>query len=131
MSPGAAIGAALAAALRARPEFAEVAVFDAPPVRAAPPYAVVGEAELSDWSTKSWTGRKGAVAVTLHDAGERPARLRALAGAVAEAGEALGGEIGGGWRAVTLRLSRERIARSEGRWRAVSEFAVRIYRADS
>lgn len=131
MSAGAWIQAAVAEALRSRAEFADLAVFDAPPVRSATPYAVVGEAELVDWSTKDWTGRSGRIAVTLHDAGERPVRVRALIGAVAETIEALSGDLGAGWRATGFRLVRERLAlTASSRWTATSEFAVRVYRVE-
>ena len=131
MSAGAAIQAAVVAALRARVEFAEVAVFDAVPVRVAVPYALVADPELADWSTKDWTGRSGKVAVTLHGTGERPMRVRALMGAVAETVEALAGELGAGWRSTGFRLARERLARTAAeRWTATSEFAVRIYRVE-
>lgn len=132
MSAGAAVQAAVVAALKARDEFAGVAVFDAPPVRAAVPFIVVDPPELKDASVKELTGRGGSIAVVLHDAGERPVRLRALVGVVAEAVEAVSGELGGGWRATGFRLARERVARASvrDRWMAMSEFAVRVWRVD-
>ena len=141
MSPGMLIQAAVAEALKSRAEFAEMAVFDAAPVRSAFPYAVVDEAELIDWSAKDWTGRQGRIAVVLHDAGERPARVRAMLGVVAEVVEAVSGDLGAGWRATGFRLARERVARGsvgkpgrdgrdEVKWLAVSEFAVRVYRVE-
>ena len=132
MSAAASIQAAVVAALRARAEFAEVAVFDAPPVRAAAPYVVVDPPELRDVSAKGLVGRSGTIGVVLHDAGERPVRLRELVGAVAEALEAVSGELGGGWRAIGFVLTRERVARAavRDRWIAMSEFAVRVWRVD-
>jgi hypothetical protein len=107
----------------------EIAVFDAPPVRAARPYAVVDEAVLGNWGTKDLAGREGVLAVLLHDAGERPVRLRALAGTVEEAIEAMPRDLGEGWRVVTLVLARSRIVREgDGRWMATSEWRVRILR---
>jgi hypothetical protein len=132
VSAGAAVQAAVIAALKARNEFAGVAVFDAPPVRAAVPYAVVDPPELRDVSAKGLTGRGGSIGVVLHDAGERPGRLRELVGVVAEVVEALSGELGGGWRATAVVLARERVARAavRDRWMAMSEFAVRVWRVD-
>ena len=102
-------------------------VFDAPPVRAAFPHAVIEEAVLADWSTKDMAGREGRVAVSLRDGGERPARLRVLAGAVAEAVEAMPRELGEGWRVASLVFVRSRIVREgELRWVAVSEWRVRV-----
>lgn len=107
----------------------EVAVFDAPPVRAARPYAVIEEASLGNWGTKDLAGREGVLAVTLYDGGERPVRLRALAGEVEAAIETMLRDLGEGWRVVTLVLARSRIVREgESRWMAMSEWRVRILR---
>lgn len=125
MSVQALLSAAMAEALSGL----EVAVFDAPPVRAARPYAVIEEAVLSDWSTKDMAGREGRLAVTLSDGGERPVRLRALAGEIEDAIDAMSGDLGEGWRVVTLMLARSRIVREgESRWMAMSEWRVRILR---
>lgn len=106
------------------------AVFDAAPARAAPPYAVVGDPVLIDWSGAGVTGREGRLTVTLWDAGEVPARLRALLEAAEAAVLAMGPELGGGWRVASLLLVRSRVARAGGdRWTGVSEFRVRMYRA--
>ena len=102
-------------------------VFDAPPVRAALPYAVVGEAMLGDWGTKDMAGREAHVAVLLHDGGERPARLRLLAGEVEIAIEAMPRDLGDGWRIVSLTFVRSRIVPDgAGRWIASSEYRVRM-----
>lgn len=127
MSVQALLQAALVAALEAKLD--GVAVFDAPPVRVGGPYAVVEESVLSDWSTKDSAGRQGRIAVTLHDRGERPVRLRGLVGAAEDAIVDMPGDIGGGWRLIGPVLARSRIARGEGdRWWAMSEFQVRMLR---
>lgn len=135
MSAAAVVQAAVVAAVRRDPELGVLtAVFDAPPVRAALPYAVIDDPVLGLWGAKDLAGREGRVAVVLHDAGERPVRLRALFGAVELRVEALAGELGDGWRIAGVRLQRSRIVRGpgaaggEGRWIAASEFAVRVYR---
>ncbi|MEP9359321.1 DUF3168 domain-containing protein [Sphingomonas sp. KR3-1] len=120
-----------AALVEALAGLAVTAVFDAPPVRAARPYALVEEAWLADWGTKDMAGREGRFAVTLFDAGERPARLRALCGEVEAAIEAMPRAIGEGWAIASLVLLRSRIAREgEGRWTATSEFRVRMLRSE-
>lgn len=107
-----------------------IAVFDAPPVRRALPFAVAEEPVLADWSTKSWTGREGRLAIAIADGGERPTRLRDLSETAERAIEGMAGEIGEGWRIVAVRLVRGRLVRDgESRWRATSEFAVRLYRS--
>jgi len=101
-------------------------VFDAPPVRCALPYAVVEEAVLADWSTKDMDGREGRLAVSLYDGGERPVRLRVLAGAAEDAVGAMPREIGEGWRVASLVFVRSRIVREGVRWVAVGEWRVRM-----
>ena len=124
MSPREALQGAVVQAL----EGAGVRAFDAPPVRAALPHAVVEEANLRDWSATTWEGREGSLAVTFHDAGERPVRLRAAMEAGEAAVAATGPALGGGWRVVQLRLQRSRIVRRGERWLGTSEFLVRMYR---
>lgn len=123
--PGGALQAALVAAVEGT-----LTTFDAPPVRAALPHAVVEDAVLARWGGAGIDGREGRVRIVLHDAGERPVRLRALAAQAEGAVAALSGEIGAGWRVVALRLVRVRIVKSGGRdrWTATSEFAVKLYR---
>lgn len=131
MSVQALLSAAVVAALRDHAGVADVVtgVFDAPPVRAARPYAVVEDATLGDWGTKDMAGRDGRLAVLLYDSGERPLRLRALAGEAEAAIDAMARDLGEGWRVVTLVLARSRIVREgEGRWAAMSEWRVRLLR---
>lgn len=125
VSPGTALQGALVAAVGA-----VVTAFDAPPVRAALPHAVIEDAVLARWGGAGIDGREGRVRIVLHDAGERPVRLRALAGEAERAVAALSGAIGGGWRVVALRLVRSRVVKSGGgdRWTATGEFAVKLYR---
>lgn len=131
MSAQARLQAALTAALGEHaPLGALTGVFDAPPVRAALPYAVVGEAVLSDWGTKDAIGREARIAVLLHDGGERPARLRLLAGATETAIEAMPRDLGEGWRIASLAFVRSRIVpNGAGRWIASSEYRVRMLRS--
>ncbi|HXH17035.1 MAG TPA: DUF3168 domain-containing protein [Sphingomonas sp.] len=125
MSARVVLQAALVARLNA---VLAVSVFDAPPVRGGLPYAVVDEPVLSDWSTKSWSGREGRVLLTLFDGGERPVRLRALLAAAEEGLDALDPDLGEGWRAARLALVRSRVLRVGDRWRGTAEFLVRMYR---
>ena len=131
MSAGALLQAAAMTRLRASPALAAIGVFDAPPVRAALPYAVVDEPLTTDWSTKSWSGCEARLATAIFDGGERPQRLRALSAAAEEALLSLGGELGpdaeGTWRLAGIVLVRSRIVRGTERWRADVEVRVRLY----
>ena len=123
MSVQAILQAAMAAALEG---LDVTGVFEAPPVRGAPPYAVVEEAVLADWGTKDMAGREGRLAVSIHDGGERPVRLRVLAGAAEDAVGAMPRDLGEGWRVASLVFVRSRIVRDGVRWVAVSEWRVRM-----
>lgn len=128
MSAREALVAAVCACLRERLD--GCAVFDAPPVRAAVPYAVVDEPVMAPWGTKSWTGHEVRVAVGIWDEGERPVRLRGLLGAVEAAVVELPPDLGDGWRVVRVELARSRIGRGPGeRWVARAAFGVRVWRA--
>lgn len=120
-----------AVAARLATSVSGVRVLDAPPGRIGGPYAVVDDPVLTDWSTKSWTGREGRLAVLLYDGGERPVRLRAACDAV-ETALADPPVLSGGWRIVRLGFVRSRLARiATDRWSAVVEFQVRVMREDS
>jgi hypothetical protein len=124
MSARAALQAAVVAALKG----AGVVAFDAPPVRAALPHAVVEEAVLADWSTTTWEGREGRLSIRFLDAGERPVRVRAAIDTGEAAVAAMAAAIGEGWRVVQLRVVRSRLVRSGERWVGTSEFLVRMWR---
>jgi hypothetical protein len=122
---------ALVAAIVARLEatFSGAAVFDAPPMRMAHPYAVVEEPVLADWSSKSWRGHEARIAVTIRDEGERPVRLRALLAQAEEAVAGLPRTLDGGWRTASVTPLRSRLVRSGGRgWLGQAEFTVRLWR---
>ncbi|MEG8014536.1 tail completion protein gp17 [Sphingomonas sp. 22R3R2A-7] len=127
MSAGAVLQAGVVARLA---DVLDCAVFDAPPVRAAIPHAVVEDPVLGDWSSVTWRGREGRLVVTLHDGGERPVRLRAALGAAEAAVEGLDPLLSDGWRLVRAQLVRSRVLRVGERWRGTSEFLVRMYRED-
>lgn len=127
MSAGAVLQAGVVARLA---DVLDCAVFDAPPVRAPIPHAVVEDPVLGDWSTTTWRGREGRLVVSLHDGGERPVRLRAALGAAEAAVEGLDPLLSDGWRLVRAQLVRSRVLRVGERWRGTSEFLVRMYRED-
>lgn len=132
MSAAVVLAEAIRVALSAHSPLAEglAGIFDAPPVRAATPHAVIGEALLSDWGTKDMPGREARVVVALHDAGESPARVRRLSGEVEVAMAGLPRVIGSGWELASRVLLRARIERKgEGRWIATSEWRLRMLKS--
>jgi hypothetical protein len=128
MSAGEVLGGAVLAVL----EGLGVSVFDAPPVRGAVPYAVVGEAECRAIDAVGLTARQARIAVELVDGGERPVRLRALQGEAEERVLGLRGELGEGWRLVAIALARSRVTRAgDTRWRGTAEFLAVLHRLNS
>jgi hypothetical protein len=121
MSAGAALQAALAAAIGAVGEL--TGVFDGPPARAAYPYAAIDASTESDWGHKSGAGREVLVAVTLWD--DQPARLQVLSDAV-EA-KVLTTSVAAGWQLVSLNLIRRRTIRDvAGPWATAVDFRARM-----
>lgn len=104
-------------------------VYDGPPLRASPPYAIVAIGPETDWGHKSGAGREIRLSVTLKDEGESPARLRRLLGQVEHAFADL--QAPAGWSIVTLRHLRSRIVAdargsAERAWAGVAEFRARL-----
>lgn len=129
MSGGAALVAAVLARLQAD-DLAPLTVFDAPPVRAALPYAVIEEPQLGAADAAGVAGRIGTLAISFWDAGERPVRLRGNVTLVEQLIEQLPGTLADGWRIGGLVLARSRLARTKDGWLARSEWAVRIFRVN-
>jgi len=127
-APGAVLQAGLVTGIAAT----GIAAFDAPPVRAALPHAVVEPPLLRRCDAVGCEGAEGRVTVTVHDAGERPTRLWQLVGGVEAALAATMPELTGGWRLVVVELGTARMRRGGGegalRWTAAVEMRVRMYR---
>jgi hypothetical protein len=124
MSAGAALQAALAAALAAEGRL--TGIYDGPPARATFPYAVIDAGSESDWSHKNGEGREVLVALTLWD--EEPARLAELADAVERMAVAAGNVEG--WQLVSMGLIRRRTVRDvAGPWAAAIDFRARLLAA--
>ena len=101
-------------------------VYLAPPVKATPPYAELGDLLSGDWSVKDRAGRELRLMVSVRDAAERNARVQALAGAVGAAIEALPRDLAG-WRVASVVLVRSRVRGGPpGRWAAMVEYRVRV-----
>lgn len=127
MSAEAVLHAAIVATLREAAVGGAVnGVFEGPAVQATPPFAEVQPGIAIDWSTKDWAGRELRPAVVVRDAGETPARVQAIAGAMGAAVEGMARELDG-WRIVSVRFVRSRMLReAAGRWAVSVEFRVRM-----
>lgn len=130
MSAEVAVRAAVIAALRADGALMDEVngLYDGEPGRAAAPLAFVGECLGADWGGKDVEGREVRLTIGLVVADEGPGRL---AGMMARVDPAIGvAEAVGGWRIVSARLLRSRVARGGGStgWRAVVDYRMRAVR---
>lgn len=125
-----AVQAAAVAALAAAPGLAALTgVYDGPPQRAAFPYLSIGSALVSDWSTKTESGREVRFAVTVWDEGEEARRLHELMGAAEAALLALPRDLDG-WRIASNVFLRSLVVRDPaGPWAGLVEHRVRILEA--
>ena len=126
MSAGATVRAAALAALRDDPAIVVNRVIDGAQARGTPPYVLLREVIAIDWGTKDRAGRELRVGVTVRDAGETPARVEALAGAVEAALLAMPRDLDG-WRVASLVPVRCAVlAEGEGRWAALIDVRARV-----
>ncbi|MEC3911634.1 DUF3168 domain-containing protein [Sphingobium sp. CR2-8] len=103
-------------------------LFDGEPGRASAPYGHVGEAIGADWGGKDVAGREVRLTIGLRSPDKTPGRLGAM---IARIDPALASApMQDGWRIVTARLIRSRVAREDGRapmgWRAVIDYRLRV-----
>lgn len=120
--------AALVNALETHPALSDVltGVFDGPPPHAAHPYVSIADGLVSDWSTKTATGREIRLALTIWDDGEEAARLHDLIGDVEDAVAALPRDLAG-WRIASCVFLRSMVARDPaGPWAGLVEYRVRM-----
>lgn len=119
---------AVVAALYAHPVLSAMlsGVFDGPPPRAPFPYISIADGLVTDWSTKTETGREIRMALTVWDDGEMPARLHELMGHVEDVIAALPGTVGN-WRIASNMFLRSLIARDPaGPWAGLVEQRIRL-----
>lgn len=118
-----------AAAIAALGGIEGLGIYDAPPLQAVPPHAVVEVGPERDWGHKSGVGRVLRLAVVLRDRGERPARLRRLMGESEAALLGMSGALAG-WQVVNLRLVRASAsAERAGSWVGLVEIEARLLAA--
>jgi Protein of unknown function (DUF3168) len=120
--------AAAVAALEAHPVLSsEISgVYDGPPPRAVFPYISVADGLVSDWSTKTATGREIRLAMTVWDDGEQASRLSSLMGHVEDAVAAMPRNLPG-WSIASSVFLRSMVARdAAGPWAGLVEYRIRM-----
>ena len=126
-----AVQTAAVAALQAHPVLSAelTGIYDGPPPHAALPYISVAEGLVSDWSTKTATGREIRLALTVWDDGEEASRLHILMGHAEDAVAAMARDLLG-WRVASNVFLRSLVVRdAAGPWAGLIEFRVRVLAA--
>lgn len=127
----AALQTAVVAALQVHPVLsAELSgVYDGPPPRAAFPYVAMGGALVTDWSTKTATGREIRLPLTLWDDGDNATRMTDLMAHIEDAIAALPRQIPS-WHVVNVAFLRSMIVRdAAGPWAGLVEHRIRMLAA--
>ena len=122
------VQSALVSALEAHPAIAAsyCGVYDGPEPRAAFPYISVTDGLVSDWSTKTATGREFRMALTVWDEHEEASRLHDLMGHVEDAVAALPRDLPG-WRVASIAFVRSFVARDAAEpWAGLVEYRLRV-----
>lgn len=106
-------------------------IHDGAPVQASAPYVVVAECAGADWGAKGVDGREVRLSISLHDKGDTSAAIAEMLGRVEAVMRGIESLVGG-WRVVTMRFVRSRVARSvtsqrrdEG-WQGVVDYRMRV-----
>lgn len=95
------------------------------PVRASPPFLVLGPLLCTDWSAKGVRGREVRVTVFVHDQAESWSRAAVLQGAVARSLDGLP-RLLGSWALGSVALLRSRTGRDGANgWLGLVEYRVR------
>ena len=119
---------AIVSALEAHPAIAAAycSVYDGPEPHAVFPYISVTDGLVTDWSTKTATGREFRMALTVWDESEDAARLHDLMGHVEDAVAALPRDLPG-WRVASIAFVRSLVVRdAAGPWAGLVEYRMRV-----
>lgn len=121
--------AALLAALRGDATLASLVnhVSDGEPLKASPPWLMLGEATTTRWGARGVDGLNMRQPIQLALRGDDTAPVLAI---LARIDAVLTGldDTQGAWRITGMRLERSRIARGRTDWRASADYAVRAVR---
>ena len=127
----AALQTALLAAMEAHPVLSAklTGIYDGPPPRAAFPYVAMGDALVTDWSTKTASGREIRLPLTLWDDGENAARMSDMMAHVEDAVAAVPRQIPG-WHVASIIFLRSMVVRdAAGPWAGLVEHRIRMLAA--
>lgn len=126
-----ALQTAVLAALEAHPVLSAelTGIYDGPPPRATFPYVAMGDALVTDWSTKTASGREIRLPLTLWDDGDNAARMSDLTAHIEDAVAAVPRQIPG-WHVASIFFLRSMVVRdAAGPWAGLVEHRIRMLAA--
>ncbi|HEY1125941.1 MAG TPA: DUF3168 domain-containing protein [Sphingobium sp.] len=129
MSAELAARAAILAVLRDDVDLAALVnqVADGEPVKASPPWLLVGGAEARGWGARGVDGVTLRQTIELTSRGAQRAAVTAILDRVDQLLRSMDGNLGD-WRVTHLAFERSRIRRSGTEWRAAADWSIRMAR---
>ena len=102
-------------------------IADGEPVKASPPWLLVGSAVASGWGARGVDGVTVRQTIELALRGDQLSAVTAILDRVDAALRAMDGALGD-WRVTSLRFDRSRIRRNGTEWRAAVDYSIRMVR---
>ncbi len=102
-------------------------IADGEPVKASPPWLLVGGATASGWGARGVDGVTLRQTIELALRGDQLSAVTAILDRVDELLRGMDGDLGD-WRMTNLSFDRSRIRRSGTEWRAASDYSIRLAR---
>jgi hypothetical protein len=102
-------------------------IADGEPVKASPPWLLVGSALASGWGARGVDGMTLKQTIELALRGDQLSAVTAILDRVDAVMRGMDGELGD-WRMTSLRFDRSRIRRNGTEWRAAVDYSVRLAR---
>jgi hypothetical protein len=102
-------------------------IADGQPVKASPPWLLVGGAVASGWGAMGVDGVTLRQTIELVLRGDQLSAVTAILDRVDQLLRGMDGDLGD-WRMTSLRFDRSRIRRNGTEWRAAVDYAVRLAR---
>jgi hypothetical protein len=102
-------------------------IADGEPVKASPPWLLVGNAQASGWGARGVDGATLKQTIELALRGDQLSAVTAILDRVDAVLRGMDGELGD-WRMTSLRFDRSRIRRNGTEWRAAVDYSVRLAR---
>ncbi|MBO9580737.1 MAG: DUF3168 domain-containing protein [Sphingobium sp.] len=102
-------------------------IADGEPVKASPPWLLVGDATTSGWGARGVRGVTMRQTIELTLRGDQLSAVTAILDRTDELLRSMDGDLGA-WRITHLAFERSRIRRNGTEWRAAADYSIRMAR---